>query len=293
MSPKLLITGANGQLGREIIKIASQQNISYVATDVSQLDITQIEEVLPLVRQLKPQAIINCAAYTAVDKAEIEPEQAHKINVDGTKNVASAARESGAYFVHISTDFVFDGSQSAPYTENNPTNPCNLYGRTKAEGEAAVQATGGKWAIVRTSWLYSAGDNNFVNTMIKLGRERTSLNVVFDQVGTPTSAVDLAEAIILMVERSLEQNNPVLGIYHYSNEGVCSWFDFAVKIMKLANIDCKVMPIRSAEYPTLARRPSFSVLDKSKIKTTLGIEIPHWEESLRKVIFEKIETQKI
>lgn len=293
MSPKLLITGANGQLGKEIIKIALQRNLNYVATDVTQLDITQREEVLTTIGQLKPQAIINCAAYTAVDKAEIEPEVAFKINVEGVKNIAVAAKAFGAYLMHISTDFVFDGSQSTPYTESSPTNPCNIYGRTKAEGEQAVQATGGKWAIVRTSWLYSAGDNNFVNTMIKLGRERASLNVVFDQVGAPTSVVDLAEVIIQMVEHTLDLNNPVLGIYHYSNEGVCSWYDFAVKIMKLANIECKVKPIRSAEYPTPARRPSFSVLDKSKIKTTLGIEIPHWEESLCKVISEKIETKKI
>ncbi len=290
MRNKILITGASGQLGTEIQKVSREfSGFEFLFTDVPDLDITNPETVKDFFAKHNPKIIINCAAYTAVDKAETDKETALKINATGPQNLALAAKETGAFLIHVSTDFVFSGQSSIPYTETDKPTTTGEYGRTKLLGEEAILKTGVVAAIVRTSWLYSAGINNFLNTMLRLGSERPALNVVFDQVGTPTSAADLAKVLLLMAEKALVDKPSVNGIFHYSNEGVCSWYDFAVRIMKLANLSCKVNPIHTFEYPTPAKRPAYSVLDKTKIKNTLGISIPHWEESLELVLKEKLE----
>ena len=269
-----LVVGANGQLGNEL-RLLLQNKAEYV--DREELDITDEAAVSDYVTKDKYEAIINCAAYTAVDKAEDEPELAEKINVYGPKNLA----KTGVPLVHVSTDYVFNGQNYVPYKEGDETSPRSVYGVTKLDGEKAVIENASTAVVIRTAWLYSEFGNNFVKTMQRLGAERERLNVVFDQIGSPTYAKDLAQAIVEILPQLKKGTKE---IYHFSNEGVCSWYDFAVEIMKKSNLSCKVFPIESSQYPTKAVRPSYSVLNKSKIKTDFGIKIRHWEEALQECI---------
>ena len=270
-------TGANGQLGNEMQVLAKENpQHTYYFTDVRELDICNKEAVWAYISEKRIEMIVNCAAYTAVDKAEDDPELAYKLNCEAPKELARAAQFHDAAMIQVSTDYVFDGTAHTPYTEECDPCPNSVYGTTKLEGEYAVLNNCEKSAVIRTAWLYSTFGNNFVKTMIRLGKERDSLGVVFDQIGTPTYANDLARAIYTIINKGI-----VRGVYHFSNEGVCSWYDFTVAIHRLAGItSCKVKPLHTAEYPAKANRPAYSVLDKTKIKTTFGIEIPHWEESL-------------
>lgn len=273
-----LIIGSNGQLGTELRNILGSRA---VYADREEVDITNRDETLSFVSVLQPRCIINCAAYTAVDKAEEDEELAYAVNARGAENLAIAARDCGAVFLQVSTDYVFDGQACSPYEERQATNPKNAYGRTKLAGEQLALAVGGTVAVVRTSWLYSPYGNNFVKTMQFLGRQRESINVICDQVGTPTYAHDLAQMLIYMAPR-LEKGS--CGIYHYSNEGVASWYDFAVAIMFISVIPCKVNPIPSSQYPTPAVRPCYSVLSKEKIKKEFELEIPYWRTSLKECL---------
>lgn len=266
-----LVTGANGQLGNEL-RLLLKDNALYV--DKDQLDITNAEAVKGFVSANRFDAIINCAAYTAVDKAEADEKLAGDINARGPENLA----KTGIPLIHISTDYVFDGTNCRPYVETDAVNPQSVYGRTKLAGEQAVLENASAAVIIRTAWLYSEFGNNFVKTMRRLGAEKAQLNVVFDQVGTPTYAADLAAAVVHILPRL---RPGMKEIFHFSNEGVCSWYDFAVEIMKLSGLDCRINPIESKDYPTPARRPFYSVLNKTKIKQTFNIEINHWKESLQ------------
>ena len=275
----ILVTGANGQLGREMQRLGAVSPNNYLFTDVAELDITDAAAVRACVTEHRIEAIVNCAAYTNVERAEEDEETADRLNRQAVENLARTAAETGALLVHVSTDYVFDGRASEPYTEECPTAPLGAYGRTKRAGEEAIVKAGCRYLILRTAWLYSEYGNNFLKTMLRLTAERESLNVVFDQVGTPTYAGDLALAIFSILEGGLDRGNE--GIYHFSDEGVCSWYDFAVEIARAAGHDkCRIAPCRTAEYPTKAPRPAYSVLDKSKLKRTFGIEIPHWRESM-------------
>ncbi len=273
MSDKILVTGANGQLGTELQKLLPNAMFA----DIDVLDITDLEAVRKFVNDNQIDVIVNCAAYTAVDKAEDDVELAQKINEDGPRNLAL----SGAKIVHISTDYVFSGTNHKPYLPEDATNPVSVYGKTKRAGELAVLDNAKIAVVIRTAWLYSAHGNNFVKTMRRLGSEKESLNVVADQIGSPTYAEDLAQAIVTILPQINEVNK---GIYHYTNEGVCSWYDFATEIMSLSGLACKVKPISSSAYPTKATRPFYSVLSKEKIKNVFNIEIPHWKESLVKCL---------
>ena len=277
----ILITGCNGQLGNEIQLIEKNYpQHTFYNTDVADLDITDSAAVTSFVEQNAIDGIINCAAYTAVDKAEDAEELCMLLNATAPSYLAAAVGRRGGWMVHVSTDYVFDGTAHTPYTEDLPTSPDSVYGRTKLEGEKAVMGSCDRVMVVRTAWLYSEFANNFVKTMMRLGREREQLGVVFDQIGTPTYAGDLAEAIMTAVDKGI-----VPGIYHYSNEGVTSWYDFTKAIHRIAGITtCDVRPLHTAEYPAKANRPAYSVLDKTKIKSTYGITVPHWEESLEKCI---------
>ena len=275
----ILVTGANGQLGREMQRLGTVSPNNYLFTDVAELDITDGEAVRRCVAENRIEAIVNCAAYTNVERAEEDESTADRLNRAAVENLARAAAEAGALLVHVSTDYVFDGTSPTPYTEESPTSPLGAYGRTKLAGEEAVRASGCRYLILRTAWLCSEHGNNFLKTMLRLTAERESLNVVFDQVGTPTYAGDLALAIFSILEGGLDRGHE--GTYHFSDEGACSWYDFAVEIARAAGHDrCRISPCRTAEYPTKAARPAFSVLDKSKLKRTFGIEIPHWRESM-------------
>ena len=273
----ILITGAGGQLGREMQALAADHpDFTYDFTDAATLDVTDRGAVDEWFATHPVDFVVNCAAYTAVDRAESDREACHRLNAFAPGCLADAARRNGALMVHVSTDYVFDGSKCTPYVEDDEPAPVTVYGRTKLEGERAVMELCPDAMVIRTAWLYSPHGQNFVKTMLRLGRERDRLGVVFDQVGTPTYARDLARAIYAAIEAGIRP-----GIYHYTDEGVCSWYDFAVAIHRLAGIDsCRVSPIRTAEYPTPARRPAYSVLDKQKIKDTYGMTIPHWEDSL-------------
>lgn len=277
----VLITGANGQLGNEMRVVAKQYTeVDFVFTDVEELNICNADEVDSFVKNLLPDYIVNCAAYTAVDKAENDVDLCRAINCDAVKNLGIAAQKYQAKIIHVSTDYVFDGTSNIPYTETMPTNPQTIYGKTKLEGEKALLSVCDASFIIRTSWLYSSFGNNFVKTMLRLGNERDSINVVFDQVGTPTYAADLANAIWEIIT----SKNTDYGVYHFSNEGVCSWYDFTTAIFRLTNTNCQVFPIESSEYPTKTPRPFYSVLNKRKIKSTFAISIPHWEVSLQKCL---------
>lgn len=277
----ILVTGANGQLGNEM-QVLARENLqhTYFFTDVQELDICDEQAVYAYVSEHKIDIIVNCAAYTAVDKAEDNAELCDKLNNMAPGYLARAAQANGAAMIQVSTDYVFDGTAHIPYTEEEPTCPASVYGSTKLAGEQNVMDHCEKAMVIRTAWLYSIYGNNFVKTMIRLGQERDSLGVIFDQIGTPTYANDLAQAIFAAINKGV-----VRGIYHFSDEGVCSWYDFTIAIHRLANIaSCKVKPLHTADYPAKAPRPHYSVLDKTKIKDTFGIEIPHWEESLKRCI---------
>ncbi len=277
----VLVTGGNGQLAgciRDVAKGLVKYNFTYV--DVEELDITDKKAVESFFRENPTSWCVNCAAYTAVDKAEMEKEQAQKVNVDGAKYLAEASKTHGTKFIQISTDFVYNGQQGSIYLETDPTGPLGVYGSTKLEGEIAVKGGIEEHFIIRTSWLYSEYGNNFLKTMLRLGSERDELNVVADQIGTPTYAGDLAQFIVDLIEEDSQK----YGLYHYSNEGVASWYDFAKAIIDESNTACKVLPIKTEAYPTPARRPAFSVMDKSKVKQEFDMEIPHWRDSLKNTL---------
>lgn len=280
----VLVTGANGQLGQSLQFIAEKHpEIEFVFCDSEKLDITDYDNVNDVFNEFIPDYCINAAAYTAVDKAELEPEKAYSINVLGPQNLSKLCKINNTVLVHISTDFVFDGTKTTPYTELDKPNPTGVYGQTKLDGEIAIQDIWEKHYIVRTSWVYSQFGNNFMKTMLRLGSERDSLSVVNDQIGTPTNAVDLAEVLVAIITKNAKQNTEHYGIFNFSNEGQCSWYDFAKKIFEFNNININLQPIPTTSYPTPAKRPAFSVLDKSKIKSIFGIEIKNWEVSLRKI----------
>lgn len=269
----VLVTGANGQLGTEIRALLP--NAVYVDLDV--LDITDEDAVNAFVRENNIDIIVNCAAYTAVDRAEDEEDLAFRVNAAGPEILA----KTHCRLIHVSTDYVFDGNSCVPYKTSDATSPLSAYGRTKLAGEKAVLANSDTAVIIRTAWLYSSHGNNFVKTMLRLGKEREAITVVNDQIGSPTFAGDLASAIVKIIP---QLTSSVKGIYHYTNEGVCSWYDFSYAIIHEANLSCLVKPVPSSAYPTKAHRPNYSVLDKTAIKETFVIEIPHWTESLKKCL---------
>lgn len=297
----VLVTGASGQLGQALQFISNKYiDINFIFCSSSELDITSSENCDSVFKKYQPNYCINAAAYTAVDKAESEPEKAHLINFIGAKNLAEVCKENNTILLHISTDFVFDGNQSVtlntssraqskdevPYTEEDIPNPTGVYGLTKWQGEKAIQKTFENYFIIRTSWVYSQFGNNFMKTMLRLAFERESLSVVNDQIGTPTNTVDLAEVLISIIikTRNLQLETPNLfGIYNFSNEGQCSWYDFAKEIFKINNVTISLNPIPTTSFPTPAKRPAYSVLDKTKIKKVFGVEIKDWKESLKTV----------
>jgi dTDP-4-dehydrorhamnose reductase len=281
----VLVTGSKGQLGNEIQVLApSYPQFNFIFTDVDELDICNRRSVDDFFVVHKIDFLINCAAYTAVDKAEEDRLMCYQINKDAIGYLGEASARHGVKMLHVSTDYVFDGKSYIPYTEEMPMSPATVYGQSKAEGEQLLASVLQNAVIVRTSWLYSSFGNNFVKTMLRLGRERVSLQVVFDQVGTPTYAADLADALLQIISAG----KLIPGIYHYSNEGVCSWYDFALAIFKSAKIECDVLPINSKDYPTKTPRPHYSVLNKQKVKSTYNLRIAHWEDSL-KLCIQKLE----
>lgn len=280
----ILVTGANGQLGqcfRQLAKVHPELDFHF--TGSSELDISNKRRVRQFFQQNKVRWCINCAAYTAVDKAQSDLAQARKINIAGVRNLAEACAPTGIPLIHFSTDYVYHTKQNTPYKESDPVSPKGVYARTKRSGERAALLANPNTMVIRTSWVYSEYGGNFVKTMLRLGRERAHLNVVYDQVGTPTYAPDLAAAVIEIIRKTDSEAVPpylLAGIWHYSNEGVTSWYDFAQAIFEIKDMACKVLPIETKDYPTPAQRPHYSVMDKSKIKQAFGLEIPHWRESL-------------
>nr|WP_321357483.1 dTDP-4-dehydrorhamnose reductase [uncultured Draconibacterium sp.] len=278
---KILITGAYGQLGNELNLLSKNYpDWEFVFTDVDSLDITDEEQVKSYVTDSNFELVINCAAYTAVDKAESDFETARKVNALAPKLLAKYSKAVGAKYIHVSTDYVFAGDAHLPYEETDAVAPNGAYGKTKLEGEQNCQAENPETVIIRTAWLYSTFGNNFVKTMLRLGKEKEELGVVFDQVGSPTYAADLAGAILKVAE----SEKFVPGIYHYSNEGVASWYDFALAIFELSGVSCKVKPVLSENFPTPAKRPAYSVLNKAKIKGTYDLKVPYWRDSLKQCI---------
>ncbi len=273
---KVIVTGANGQLGKEFQQLVSSFPFEFIFLTKDDLSINQPAEVKKIFREHQPQYLINCAAYTAVDKAENEKDIAFQVNAAATGELAAMCKEQHAKFIHISTDYVFDGSATVPYRENDLPNPQGVYGASKSEGEKLAVKNNPESIIIRTSWLYSSYGKNFVKTMMRLMSEKEEINVVNDQFGSPTYAPDLAAAIMQIVSFG----KWVPGIYHYSNEGIISWHDFAVAIKELTGSTCKINPITTAQYPTTAKRPAYSVLDKTKIQTTFGISIRGWKDGL-------------
>lgn len=282
---KILITGSNGQLGSELRFFANSGEFPFlkkteiIYIDINDLDLSDSAKVSHYFSENQFEYIINCAAYTQVDKAEEEKDAAYLINVECLQNIVKSISIE-TKIIHISTDYVFDGKSYIPYTEESNTNPQSIYGSTKLEGEKVISGFDNS-IIIRTSWLYSVFGKNFVKTIDKLSKERDSLNVVFDQVGTPTNARELAKTIWKIINQSVNENHFVKGIYHFSNEGICSWYDFAKAIVDYNDSGCIINPIESKEYPTPAKRPFYSVLNKQKIKSTYNIEIPHWLDSLK------------
>lgn len=288
---RILVTGANGQLGRALQRLGAVSPHTYLFTDFAELDITDRKAVFERVAGERIDLVVNCAAYTDVDRAEEEESVAEAVNAEAVGNLADAVRAVDGTLFHISTDYVFDGSGNLPLTEEMPANPLNAYGRTKLHGEEAVAASGCKAIVIRTAWLYSEWGRNFLKTMLQLTAARPEVKVVFDQVGTPTYAGDLALAIFSIIEKDLYAGRE--GVYHFSDEGLCSWYDFAVEIAQAAGHDrCLVEPCHSGEYPSKARRPAYSVLDKTKIKRTFGVEIPHWRDSMRYCIGRILKAQE-
>ena len=285
----VLITGANGQLGSEFKKLSSnnqEKNINFIFTDIDELDITDLQSLHTFFLNNEIDFIVNCAAYTNVDKAESDEKNAELINAVAVQNLADISCVYNIPVIHISTDYVFNGSQKNPYSEEDTVNPQTAYGRTKLKGEEFIKDAY-KYIIIRTSWLYSEFGHNFVKTMIRLGKEKDQINVVNDQIGSPTNAADLAAAILLILQNSIKNDQFFKsGIYHFSGEGSCSWYDFAKEIMNYAELNCKVNPISSAEYPMPAKRPEFSLLDKSKIKDVYRVIVPDWKESLKRCLDE-------
>ncbi len=285
--PTILVTGSNGQLGSELQDLAnSHPHYEFLFTTRKELDISQPEMIAQFFDNHKIDYCINCAAYTAVDKAESEKKSAQSINVTAVSNLAQSCKKQGTVLFHISTDYVYHSKQNFPYKEGDSINPKSVYAATKWEGEKLAYSENPLSIIIRTSWLYSSHGNNFMKTMLRLGKERESLNVVFDQIGTPTYAHDLAAAILKIVGQveGADDKKALMGLYLYSNEGISTWYDFTKAIFAIKNINCKVTPIETSEYPTAAKRPPFSALNKAKIKSTFNLEIPHWQESLRKCL---------
>lgn len=275
----VLVTGSKGQLGNEVQVLASSYSqFEFIFTDVEELDICDRKAVENYFAKRKIDVLLNCAAYTAVDKAEEDVELCYRINEKAVGILGEIAAEYGTRVVHVSTDYVFDGTSYRPYTEDMPVCPATVYGKSKLAGEQLLMDACPTAVIVRTSWLYSSFGNNFVKTMMRLGKERGTLNVIFDQVGTPTYAADLADTLLQIISA----DKFVPGIYHYSNEGVCSWYDFTISIHKMAGINCRVLPIESKDYPAKTPRPHYSVLNKNKIKSNYNIQISHWEDGLRR-----------
>lgn len=280
---QILVTGSNGQLGNEIKAIANQYtNYHFTYTDIDELDITEYQQIDNLFKENHFSFVINCAAYTAVDKAENDSDNARYINVNAVKYLAQITKKYNTFMIHISTDYVFDGKNYKPYTETDLKCPASAYGKTKSEGEEVFKSHAEKGIIIRTSWLYSSYGNNFVKTILKYGKERGKLNVVFDQVGSPTYAADLAKIILEIIPQLSNING--IEIYHFSDEGVCSWYDFAKEIVLISDIKCEINPIETKDYPMPAPRPHYSVLDKSKIKIAFNIKIPYWKDSLKKCL---------
>ena len=275
----ILVTGANGQLGREMQRLSAVSPNNYTFTDVAELNVTDAGAVRQAVAQTRAEVIVNCAAYTNVERAEEDEEAADRLNRGAAENLARAAEANGATLIHVSTDYVFDGTAHTPYREDTAPSPLGAYGRTKLAGERAVMASGCRYLIFRTAWLYSEYGHNFLKTMLRLTSERDTLQVVFDQIGTPTYAGDLALAIFSIIESERYAGNE--GVYHFTDEGVCSWYDFATEIAAAAGHDsCRIIPCHTSEFPTKAARPAYSVLDKTKIKTTFQMDIPHWREPM-------------
>jgi dTDP-4-dehydrorhamnose reductase len=278
----ILVTGSNGQLGSEIKDlVANYKNFNFFFSDLPSLDICNSNQLDVFFAENKIHTVINCAAYTAVDKAEQDAEIAEKVNSEGVLNLVNAVEKVQGKLIHISTDYVFDGNSFLPYQESDEVNPIGVYGNTKRRGELAVINSAIDGVVIRTSWLYSAYGNNFLKTMLRLGNQRDELGVIFDQVGTPTNASDLAKICLdILSSKKQSKMNSKGQLYHFSNEGVASWYDFAIAIMALGKVDCHVKPIETKDYPTPAKRPHFSVLNKSKIKKDFEIEIPFWRDSL-------------
>jgi dTDP-4-dehydrorhamnose reductase len=283
---RVLITGSNGQLGSEIKELAANyRKLNFVFKDLPDLNICNFNLLQSFIIDNNINAVINCAAYIAVDRAEEDAETAEQVNSMGVANLVNALQAVNGKLIHISTDYVFDGNHFLPYKESDAVSPIGVYGETKREGELAVIKSNLDAIVIRTSWLYSSYGNNFVKTMLRLGNEKEELDVIFDQVGTPTFARDLAKTCLEILYENTSENISKNGkLYHYSNEGVASWYDFAISIMELGVVNCKVNPIQTKDYPTLAKRPQYSVLNKSKIKTDFKIEIPYWRDSLKDCI---------
>ena len=282
MKTKVLVTGANGQLGSEIRKISgSFSEMEFAFTDVDELDITDPWKVADYLTISKPQFLINCAAYTAVDSAESDVETATLLNATAVGILAEQSADIGCKMIHISTDYVFNGRGPRPYKEDDRVDPKSVYGSTKLEGEVLCMKNNTESIIIRTSWLYSAFGNNFVKTMVRLGNEKEELGVIADQIGSPTNAADLARAVLTIISSVISGEKPLVpGMYHYSNEGVASWYDFTKAIFDIAKINCLAKPIASEDYPSPVQRPPYSVMNKSKIKLIFGLQIPHWRDSL-------------
>lgn len=282
----VLVTGADGQLGSELKALTGRLNLPFrfLYTDAEQLDITDREQIASYVNDYQIQYVVNCAAYTAVDKAETDAEKAYAVNTTAVENIALVAKQYGVKVIHISTDFVFDGKSSVPYTEKMEANPLSVYGKSKLKGEEALQEHAGDWIILRTSWLYSEFGSNFVKTMMRVMNEREQLSIVADQRGTPTYAADLAEMILHLLQQA-EENEWKGGVYHFSNRGETTWFGFAEEIRRLAELErCELIPLKSEEYNSVAERPAYSVMDLSKICNTFSVVIPTWQEALGRCI---------
>jgi dTDP-4-dehydrorhamnose reductase len=286
MNSKILVTGANGQLGNELRRLCRNfPGLEFIFTDVDMLDITNPDAVSVFMEASKPAILVNCAAFTDVDGAEIDVKNARKINALAPQVLAAACAMQNAFLIHISTDYVFDGEKGEAYTEEDQTNPLSVYGSSKLEGEEKIKTVFDDFVIIRTSWLYSEYGNNFMRKILSLGKERDSIEVVDDQIGSPTYARDLANCIIDIIIKSILNPEAYLpGIYHYANQGTCSWAEYAKEIFELAGVNCEVKPVSSDKYPTKAKRPKYSVLNTTKIRSSFGIGIPNWRDSLKECI---------